>query len=131
MLKIILDANILISAFVFEGKTKNVLDFVTSNCELCFSDNLVSEVKEKLINKFFVDKKLINDFGQLISKSEYFKPKTKIDFPTDPKDAYLLELAEESNADYLITGDKKHLLPLKHWKKTIVINPTNFLTKKL
>jgi len=131
MLKIILDANIIISAFVFEGKIRNVFDSVAINHELCFSDNLILEVKEKLINKFFVDKKLINDFDQLILKSRHYNPKTKIEFPVDPKDAYLLELAEESKADYLITGDKKHLLPLKHWKKTILISPANFLIKKL
>lgn len=37
-----------------------------------------------------------------------------------------MKLAEESKADYLITGDKKHLLPLKHWRKTIVISPLDF-----
>lgn len=127
MLKIVLDANIIISAFVFEGRIRDVFDLVATDHELCFSDNLVLEVKNKLVNKFFVDKILMNNFDNLISKSNYFYPKKKIDFPTDPKDAYLLELAEESKADYLITGDKKHLLPLKHWKKTVIISSSDFL----
>lgn len=130
MLKIILDANIIISAFVFEGKIRDVFDFVAVNHVLCFSDNLVFEVKEKLINKFFVDKKLIKNFDKLISKSKHYYPKTKIDFSADEKDAYLLELAEESKADYLITGDKKHLLPLKKWRNTIIISPANFVKLK-
>ena len=29
--------------------------------------------------------------------------------------------------NYLITGDKKHLLPLKHWEKTIIISPSDFI----
>jgi len=131
MLKIVLDANIIISAFVFEGRIRDVVDLVTINHNLCFSDNLIIEVKEKMINKFFIDKKLIEAFDQLISKSIKYYPTKKIDFSADPKDAYLLELAEESKADYLITGDKKHLLPLKHWKKTVIINPSDFMKIKL
>lgn len=127
MLKIICDANIIISAFVFEGKIRDIFDFVAVNHILCFSDNLVLEVRTKLINKFFVDKKLIKNFDKLISKSNHYYPKTKIDFSADKKDAYLLELAEESKADYLITGDKKHLLPLTHWRETIIISPSDFI----
>lgn len=129
MLKIILDANVIISAFVFEGKIRDVFDFIAVNHVLCFSDNLILEVKEKLINKFCVDNKLIRDFNKLISKSRLYHPKTKIDFSVNKKDAYLLELAEVSKADYLITGDKKHLLPLKHWRETIIISPSDFFMK--
>ena len=35
------------------------------------------------------------------------------------------------DANIIISGDKKHLLPLKHWKKTNIISPANFSIKKL
>ena len=41
----------------------------------------------------------------------------------NPKDTYLLELIEACNSDYFITGDEKHLLPLKKWGTTKIISP--------
>ena len=41
---------------------------------------------------------------------------------SDPKDSYLLALAEASEAEFLVTGDKE-LLSLKHHKSTRVIAP--------
>src|ERR1035438_6302260 len=40
----------------------------------------------------------------------------------DPKDSFLLALAEASQADFLVTGDKE-LLSLKHYKSTRIITP--------
>ncbi len=44
----------------------------------------------------------------------------------DKKDNFLLELAEESNADFIITG-YKNLLILGEYKNTKIITPKNFL----
>ena len=40
----------------------------------------------------------------------------------DPKDSYLLALAEASAAEFLVTGDKE-LQSLKHHKSTRIITP--------
>jgi len=40
----------------------------------------------------------------------------------DPKDSYLLALAEASQAEFLVTGDKE-LLSLKQYKSTRIITP--------
>jgi uncharacterized protein len=40
----------------------------------------------------------------------------------DPKDSYLLALAEAGQADFLVTGDKE-LLFLKHHQSTRIITP--------
>ena len=40
----------------------------------------------------------------------------------DPKDSYLLALAEAGRAEFLVTGDKK-LLALKHHQSTRIIAP--------
>jgi predicted nucleic acid-binding protein len=38
-----------------------------------------------------------------------------------------LAAAYESSADYLISLDKKHLLPLKYYHGTQVLDPSTFL----
>ncbi len=44
----------------------------------------------------------------------------------DPKDNMLLAAAFEAKANYLVTLDKKHLLPLKHFKGTSIVAPFQF-----
>ncbi len=46
----------------------------------------------------------------------------------DPKDNYLLALAKDADADYLITGDKD-LLVLERFEKTIICTLPDFLEK--
>lgn len=39
----------------------------------------------------------------------------------------LLAAAQEGNADYLVSLDAKHLLPLKHHRGTQIVSPDLFL----
>lgn len=43
----------------------------------------------------------------------------------DPKDSFLLDLIEFSNADYLVTGDKD-LLESNPFKNTKILTPNDF-----
>jgi len=47
----------------------------------------------------------------------------------DPKDDFLLSLAKDGNATYLITGDKD-LLILKEFGKTTILTVTEYLSDK-
>jgi len=42
-------------------------------------------------------------------------------------DNRILELAVAVGADYLVTGDKKHILPLGEFNKTKILIPHDFL----
>ena len=44
-----------------------------------------------------------------------------VNVPADPADNFLLAMAEAGNADYLITGDGRHLLSLKRHGSTRII----------
>ena len=48
-----------------------------------------------------------------------------VDICRDPKDNFLLALAKDGNADYLITGDND-LLVLKEFGKTKIVTLTEF-----
>ena len=52
--------------------------------------------------------------------------KTKVNICRDPKDNFLLALALDSNADFLITGDSD-LLEIEQIGKTRITTLTNFL----
>ncbi len=45
----------------------------------------------------------------------------------DPNDNYLLALAAAGSADFLVTGDKRHLLSLKRYEGTRIVTVRDFL----
>jgi putative PIN family toxin of toxin-antitoxin system len=52
-------------------------------------------------------------------------PTASVNAATDPDDNCFLECAEAANADYLITGNKRHFP--ETWKKTKIVNTREFL----
>ena len=48
---------------------------------------------------------------------------------TDPDDEKILEAALASEADCIISGDKKHLLALKTYEGIRILSPVEFLRK--
>ncbi|OGK13484.1 putative toxin-antitoxin system toxin component, PIN family [Candidatus Roizmanbacteria bacterium RIFCSPLOWO2_01_FULL_38_12] len=123
MHKVILDPNIILSGALFGGIPAALLKGIQQKkFELCLSVGLYTEIFDKLIYKFGVDQKILEDVTELLNIGILYNTQALVSLPQDTNDAYLLDLAEESNADYLVTGDKKHLLPLKKWKKTQIIS---------
>ena len=46
---------------------------------------------------------------------------------SDPDDNMIIELAVAGNARYIVTGDKKHLLPLGRYQGIEIVSPATFL----
>ncbi len=49
----------------------------------------------------------------------------------DPKDNPVLACAVEGHADFLVTDDRKHLIPLKEYQSVRIVNPPFFLREVL
>jgi putative PIN family toxin of toxin-antitoxin system len=47
--------------------------------------------------------------------------------PRDVTDTKLLVVSAQSRADYLVTNDRRHLLPLKRFLETRIVTPARFL----
>jgi putative PIN family toxin of toxin-antitoxin system len=45
----------------------------------------------------------------------------------DPKDNPILACALEARADYVVTDDREHLLPIKHWRGIQIVSVPGFL----
>lgn len=69
--------------------------------------------------------KLLDTFDQY---AELVKIKSHIHICRDPKDNFLLSIAVDGKADYLITGDKD-LLILEKIQKTQILNFQDFVVK--
>lgn len=129
MIKLCLDSNIFISALLFDGKPEEIL-FVASKGEIkiIISPSIIEEVRKNLIEKF-------NRSDGWVKKM--LKATTSISQLVDPKitvrklrylpDNKILSAALAGKADYIVTGDRKHLLPLKEFRGIPIITPAQFL----
>jgi uncharacterized protein len=127
--KIIVDTNLWIS-YLISNEYKRLDKLILSDkARLVFSRELIDEFIEvsqrpKFIKYFHPDDivKLLNLFdtyGKLV------KVKSNINICRDIKDNFLLSLANDSKADYLLTGDND-LLDLKRFGKTLIMTITEF-----
>ncbi len=129
-LRVVLDTNIYISAIIFGGNPRKCLDLARAyEYELIISKSIYLELAEKLQSKFLWE---VEDIKQVIfglSKfSTVISPKIQIDkIIGDPKDNRILECAIEVEADYIVSGDKKHLISLKKFRQIPIISATKLL----
>lgn len=129
MLKIVLDTNVFLSAFFYHGMAKVIFDLILNNkIRLYVSHDLKREVLEKL-KEIDADQQAVSDTKLFLDdRGIFIIPNVEVNVCRDPKDNYILELAETSKADYIITRDKD-LLELRNqrWKNTKIIKPEDFL----
>jgi predicted nucleic acid-binding protein len=64
------------------------------------------------------------------SKTKEVYPQVNVSIiKSKDEDNRILECALESKVDYLISGDKRHILPLKEFKGIRIVSVSEFLDK--
>lgn len=131
MIKACLDSNIWISAFIFSGKPAEILDLAVEKKFISVtSPQIIAEVGKVFSEKFAQDEKLIKGELKVIKDvSELVITKKKITFVKYLPDNKILEAGLEGKVDYIVTGDKKHLLPIKAFKGIPILTPAQLLAK--
>jgi putative PIN family toxin of toxin-antitoxin system len=128
--RIVLDTNVLISALLFGGNPREILDrVIRGEVILCLSESIMTELGNVLQrSKFGFPHTIVNQIAtELSAISELVMPIEKIqEITADEADNYILECAVEAHADYIISGDS-HLLELKKFRSIQVVSPQQFL----
>jgi len=124
-----LDSNIWISAFIFSGKPAQILDLAVDKKIIPItSPQIIAEVGIVLNKKFkFSEREIKKELKVIHEVSELVVPKTKVKLLAYLPDNKILEAALEGKVDYIVTGDRKHLLPLKKFRDIPIITPAKFL----
>ena len=109
-MRVMLDTNILISAFIFNSKKMNELIFnLTRYHEIVICSYTIDELKELMKYKFKVNEKYLDNFLKNFPFDLVYSP-TNIEkklFQIRDKDDYIiLHTAIIENVDIFITGDK-------------------------
>lgn len=128
--RVVFDTNIYISAIVFGGNPKQCLELARSGeVELFISHALLLELVLKLRDKFGRSEDELKVVIEWVdSFTSMLFPKNKIKKIKHDADNRVLECAVSCNADYIISGDKKHLLSLKRFKNIPIITANDLLT---
>lgn len=132
MLKILLDTNIYISAIVFKGKPRKILqDLIDKKYTGLITKEILEEIEGTLSSKKFG---LNTDFIQTvtdeikdISDLVKIKPINHYFDLRDRDDFHILEACFSGKVDYLITGDKD-LLELNINSNFKIISPAEYDT---
>ncbi|MFO8066809.1 MAG: putative toxin-antitoxin system toxin component, PIN family [Bacteroidales bacterium] len=131
-IRIILDTNIWIS-FLITKSMKDIDSLIFNDkAVLLFSDESIIEFidvasREKL-KPYFTKEDIVSLIDIIEEYGEIVEVKSKVNICRDKNDNFLLSLALDGKADYLITGDKD-LLILNSIGKTQISNMTDFLKK--
>jgi hypothetical protein len=132
MLKAVYDTNIIVSAILHKGRLPASLLSLAleSKVRLFVSKELLKEYERVLKRpKFKLEEKEIENLMKLIKrKSIKVKPSKRLTtIKKDPADNRILECALEAEADFIVTGNKKHF-PFDKFHEVKVVNPQEFTT---
>lgn len=132
-MRLVLDTNVIISAALWDGTPRQVLEAAHNKHTLCFSLVTLDE-----IDRVFHYPKLAERLAQLSFSSEEFikqlledatlvseTPEVKL-ITEDPDDNQFLACAEACNAKLIVSGDT-HILALKKFKGISIVPPKTAL----
>ena len=109
-MKVMLDTNIIISAFVFKSKKMNNLIYeLTKNHEIVICSYTIEELKELVKSKFNVTQESLDEFLKDFPFNLVYSPtsvENKLFNIRDKDDYIILHTAIIENVDVFITGDK-------------------------
>jgi hypothetical protein len=129
-LRLVIDTNLWISFII--SKKLNLLEpiIVAENTRILFSSELVEELQATItkpkLKKYFSENALEEMFTVFDPYIDFITVKSTVSICRDPNDNFLLALAKDGKANYLLTGDND-LLDIGKYEKTIIIKISEFL----
>jgi uncharacterized protein len=137
MPKAVLDSSVLVSAFIApHSELMKLLGLpLRSRYELVLSTEILSETAQSLLTKEsvrryaqYTDEDVQLYLTWLLSVAKLIDEVPELSVvPHDPKDNMVIATAVAGKADYLVTGDRKHLLPMKAYQGIYILSPRSFL----
>ena len=129
VIKVCFDTNVFISAFIFFGNPAKVFDLaVEAKIKLVTSTGILTEIANVLDGKFSWREEDIKKQLKVIRKiSNIVVPEERIRVIKYDPDNKVLEAGITGGVDYIISGDKKHLLPLKEFRGIQIVSSKQFL----
>lgn len=133
MIKAVVDTSVFIAGLLTKNNASSSAQVLSlweaGKFTLVISPQILDELVAKLLDKGFTEadiKALVRTIWEIGLRIPGSYQVAKLD-KIDPDDNKFLAAALESNADFLVTLDKQHLLPLKHYRDTQIVTPVLFV----
>lgn len=133
MLKVVVDTSVFVAGYLSRTGTGYAAQIIArwraGDFQLVMSRQILEEIVAKFLEKG-IDENRVLEFITVVGKIALNLPGNYFVYrlnDVDPDDNMLLAAAQEGAADYLVSLDKKHILPLKHHKGTQIVDPALFI----
>lgn len=126
-MKITLDTNVLIAAFIARGVCNELLEHVVRHHELVLSPVLLDELRRVLRDKFHMSTEDVEEAAMLLREHAVWVDPPPLDelVCRDPNDDHVLATAIEGVSDCLVTGDDD-LLVIERHADIPILRPSDF-----
>lgn len=132
-MKVVFDTNVVASASFWRGAPFDCLAaWAQGRCVAVVSSNLLAEYHETVgeLRLDYPSRKCVEWVEALTESAELVFPIERASGATpDPDDEMILECALAAEADFIVSGDKKHLLALRQFQGIPIISPAEFLRR--
>jgi putative PIN family toxin of toxin-antitoxin system len=136
-MRLVLDTNVVVAALLWTGTPRRLLDRVIDEAFTLYSSPaLIDELAHTLHYQKFVQR--IGRFGTTpVALVAQYSALVTLVFPTqvprviehDIDDDQVLAAAVATHADLIVSGDRKHLLPLGSYDGIAIITPAEALRR--
>ena len=129
-MRVALDTNVIVSAWIRDGPEGEVVTAAYGGTfELIIPQVVVRELEDVLSRKFAWSRERLGQMLEdLVAVGDLVTTVRRIDvIPGEDADNQILACAVEHGADYLVTGDRKHLLPLGEFEGVRILRAPEFL----
>ncbi len=128
-IRVIFDTNVWVS-FLIGKRLSNIKNSISNGkITIIITPQLISEITEvtrrEKLKKYFPKESVLDLIDLLETIGDKIEIRPKHNICRDSKDNFLLDLIDNSKADYLVTGDKD-LLVHNPFKTATILTPLNF-----
>jgi len=131
VIRIVLATNVIVSALVFGGIPRGVLELAEARqCEFFYSEPIKTEVSRVLSEKFDWPQIMLQQVLPVLwSMGTLVTPRMIVNaVRDDPDDNRILECALEAEAQIIVSGDH-HLRSLQEYESISIVTPRQFIDR--
>ena len=128
--KVVIDTNVFVSGLNFKGAPREVLDLIwKKRIEVYISPFIIEELRDTLLEDFAWDNERVEEVIEKIkTQTIQVQPGIVLSVIKEKySDNRILECAIEGKVQYIVSGDKRHLLSLKEYQGIRILSPADFL----
>jgi putative PIN family toxin of toxin-antitoxin system len=132
--RVLCDTNVLVSAFIAGGPPSRVVEAaIEGRVELVLADPVLDELERVLSTKLGFTAERVREIVVLLEElaSERTSAPTTPPEPItgDPDDDLILACAIDADAQIVVSGDRRHLLPVGEHRGVRIITPQALLAE--